>query len=250
MSREAQKVFFASALGAGVGTFVSLQLGFFWILGLFAGGLVGYLSYEWHMVILAVKYAYRAPSRIPFYRYNWVVAGWGFLFLQMLSFWVTGSLTGVFWVLDRTDFDVLKFALPLYLILFSFSLWIAIISSFDSDSEEYLERIEHAKRYCWYLFPPVAIWLLVQISFQIIKLVPEAAKDVVVWIGSYLWRVFLLIHSGRRLICGLDAFLGAWVGYSFGSVLIGTLAGGIFGLVNYLVITEGILKPRGLVQTK
>ncbi len=53
------KIFISCALGAGIGTTVSLEInGYFWWLGLLAGGLFGYLSYEFKAVIAAAQRAW------------------------------------------------------------------------------------------------------------------------------------------------------------------------------------------------
>jgi len=50
------KIFISCALGAGIGTLVALELNhYFWWLGLLAGGLVGYLSYEFKMIVSATR---------------------------------------------------------------------------------------------------------------------------------------------------------------------------------------------------
>lgn len=64
MERTHGKVFIASALGAFIGSLVALQLNaYLWWLGLIAGGLVGYLSYEFKAVLRAIPVAWHAASQ-------------------------------------------------------------------------------------------------------------------------------------------------------------------------------------------
>jgi len=59
MSRSA-RIFFACALGAGIGAMIALELdrGLFW-LGILAGGFVGYFAYEFKTVVSAIPRAWR-----------------------------------------------------------------------------------------------------------------------------------------------------------------------------------------------
>ncbi|MBX4205497.1 MAG: hypothetical protein KW788_04960 [Candidatus Doudnabacteria bacterium] len=62
---------------------------------------------------------------------------------------------------------------------------------------------------------------------------------------SFLKRfsVFLFreIHSDVRLLCACDASIGAAIGYFTGNAVIGGIAGGIFGVLNYEVVSKRLL---------
>ena len=53
---------------------------------------------------------------------------------------------------------------------------------------------------------------------------------------------FILVHSELRLLCGVDAAIGALVGFLIGSVVLGALAGGLLGLLNYELVSKRWLK--------
>jgi len=59
--------------------------------------------------------------------------------------------------------------------------------------------------------------------------------------------VFIIIHSEIRLLCGVDAVIGAAAGYFTGSAIIGALAGGLIGVINYEIVSRRVLH---LVPTK
>ena len=72
---------------------------------------------------------------------------------------------------------------------------------------------------------------------------PHGAKAA----ALFLKHLFLLIHSDMRVLCMTDAALFAGVGYFLGSALWGAILGGLFGVLNYKVVSEYIL---GIVPAK
>lgn len=75
-------------------------------------------------------------------------------------------------------------------------------------------------------------------SYAIYKLAPRTAK----FIGRFAKQLFLLIHSDIRLLCATDAAIGTAIGYFSGSAVIGAIAGGTFGVINYKIVSEHILR--------
>ena len=61
-------------------------------------------------------------------------------------------------------------------------------------------------------------------------------------IPKSLWNVFTSIHSEMRLLCMTDSMIGATIGYFAGSAIIGGLAGAIFGILNYPIVSVRWLK--------
>jgi hypothetical protein len=59
---------------------------------------------------------------------------------------------------------------------------------------------------------------------------------------SFLKQLFLLIHSEMRLLCLFDAALGSVIGYFAGNVLIGAIAGGVLGVLNFEILSRRILR--------
>ena len=61
-------------------------------------------------------------------------------------------------------------------------------------------------------------------------------------ICRFVKYLFVMILSEERLVCGLGATVGAGIGYFTGSVIMGALAGGIFGVFIYEIVSKRILK--------
>lgn len=115
------------------------------------------------------------------------------------------------------------------------------------------------RRFCWrlalriYLFVAflkrqphcIAKWLLCHINDSIL-----IAKKPCRFLKRFCWELFLRIHSEIRLLCGIDAMIGTTIGYFAGSAIIGALVGGLFGVLNYAIITELYLKRLGYLPIK
>ncbi|OGZ36037.1 MAG: hypothetical protein A2V60_01840 [Candidatus Portnoybacteria bacterium RIFCSPHIGHO2_01_FULL_39_19] len=59
---------------------------------------------------------------------------------------------------------------------------------------------------------------------------------------KFIKTIFITIHSEIRLLCGVDAAIGTAIGYFAGNAIIGAIAGGLFGLLNYEVVSRRILR--------
>ena len=121
-------------------------------------------------------------------------------------------------------------------------------------SESNLYEVHLWKEISFYIFPPITLfWHLPRGIIFVARRFPEFAKWFVAgcWLvarewgsfcGKFFWKLFLLIHSEMRILCGVDAMIGAVIGYFVGSAAMGALYGGIVGVFNFLVITELCLK--------
>lgn len=92
----------------------------------------------------------------------------------------------------------------------------------------------HLLRGLWFAIPrmPQAIAMLASWLVAAAKL-----------LGAFLRAIFVAVHSERRLICLVDATLGALVGYHvFGIATAGAIAGMILGVINFEVVSVRWLK--------
>lgn len=246
MFRESWKVFMACALGAGIGSLVALELNqWLWWIGLIVGGLTGYLAYEFKKVALAILAAWKAAI-YPFTSsqlLKWKVAlglslstlSIPLVFLLLWSF----SKPGV----NVTDTILWMMSGVLFGVIIGFGFIPDIMMSFvDGRTNE--DKITQLRKLNYAVFPPVVIFWHLPRGLAWLAL--TASK----FLARFCWQVFIRIHSEMRLLCMADAALGAAVGYWAGSTIIGALAGGVFGLVNYAVVTKRILEPRGLLPAR
>jgi hypothetical protein len=85
------------------------------------------------------------------------------------------------------------------------------------------------------------------------KSVFQFGVDCCKFAGQFVWKLFKLVHSNERLLCLVDASIGAAIGrfyfentfavgkYLILKALLGLVAGGIWGLVNYEIVSKRIL---------
>jgi len=100
----------------------------------------------------------------------------------------------------------------------------------------------NANEVLWKLNPIyVGFYWLPKGIIYIIPRTPRFFRKAIITIGRFTKILFILIHSDIRLLCGTDAAIGVVIGYFTGNVLIGGLAGGVFGVLNYEILSKRIL---------
>ncbi len=242
------KVFFACAIGGFLGSLAALEVSRnFWWIGLLVGFAAGYLSYELKKVIAAVPIAWRAAtSWRPDKRY------WGNLFKLLPAsigiLWTYGSAVMIFP-------SVLSFAhgdqrhakmlfgeiFPLWcLAVVPAAFFMTATLAYDADTEWQRQRMlkHNPFRVLFWLLPKCIVLgmvFLVRGTFWLfVKGVPAFCR--------FIKHLFLLVHSDIRLLCGVDAAIGAAVGYFTGHAPVGMLAGGLIGVLNFEVVSKRVLK--------
>jgi len=271
MKQEYWNTFFVCAIGAGIGSLIALEMSpLFWWVGLIVGGLIGYLSYEWRAVVRAFPAAWRAAR------------GWQ---LQLPSdFWLMFALnTGVFLsvlidmisivmlpvfagALVNGDIDsfsssflifVIGILTAVTVIALSFGFWDAMSRNVEGEYRV-LRDVVRARHVMRIVFPPFFfLWHSPRfILLGVIKGAHAMGKMIIRlprfarFLRRFSWELFVRIHSERRLLRSVDIMLGTAVGYFAGSALVGAAIGGIFGLIDQAIITEGWLRPKGYIPVR
>ncbi len=245
------KIFISCALGAGVGTMVALEVyHYFWWIGLLAGGVVGYLSYEFKEVLAVIRIAWHAVIGFRPDRQKVVK---GFLG-TIVSLSVGTSFLSLIWIALVPIEKLLSAEASL---AFSFTvvpIWLTVALSatlfmkiegqgIECGSSKALKKmILFVNPIMMFTYWPVwFLWKIVQGLVKYGPLVPPVLWKGLSNIVLFVKTVFILIHSEIRLLCGIDAAIGATIGYFAGSVLIGAVVGGIIGVLNYKVISVRVL---------
>lgn len=258
MDSRVLKVFVAVALGAFVGALVALQLNpLVWWLGLAVGGLIGYLVYEPMVVIrtipIAARNAYEASGEGLQKIVNIATTILSAFLLgcrrmksrrKELFWYLAGGWTAGFWVVVAMNFPFLcipakyrdlgtcsKFNLtisPLVFIGITAIVVIALLITSESDLPE------DKRRFRWIATrrnPVIVLWYA-------LCLIPGTAKFLV----RFTATLFRLIHSDIRLLCGVDAAIGAAVGYFTQNAIVGAAIGGLFGALNFEILSKRVLR--------
>lgn len=248
--KKSLKVFTACFLGAGIGTLTALQInGYFWWIGLLVGMFVGYLSYEFKKVVQAVPKAWNAVKGWKPNKERWKT-GW-IMFWALASFISTILLAFSFLLLVETAAWVFLavgfcFLFPLWLVMI-----VAIVGNMEMKriegereaAKDMFKNLNPIKVYFYYLPKFIILGLLYFFKGTIYIFVrtPKFFRKTIVILWRFIKTLFIMIHSEIRLLCGIDAAIGAAIGYIAGSVLIGAISGGLFGALNYEILSKRIL---------
>lgn len=266
MENRTLKVFLACALGAFVGTLIAIQLGpTFWFIGLLVGGLLGYLTFEVEKIPTAAKEAWRGTTTWKpdkaFWKY--IGMGWVILALQVISLLANIYATnkvfsgrigfGFFWA------DWFLLALPAGVLFTAMMIILSLIGIWDTPRTmtgevDIPRRKLILKKYLWFTVGSTPLGLLIGYGLilpgilirDFVMFIPDIAKGVqfiVKMAFKFLKAFFILIHSeDLRLLCSIDAAIGTSIGYWYHNPIIGAMAGGLFGIVSWEIISKRILK--------
>lgn len=244
-------VFVAVAAGAFIGSLIGLQMTpMFWWAGMLVGGLTGYLTYDPLAVVQALPRAARAASdamdgfleELP-ERLLLIVsstffllamgllacgagAGWSVLFI-----WGMDWLTVKGYVESSGPGVLLYFAFPMLSMLLGVLLFM-------------MDSIKHPKssgqdtaRRVYLLMNPITVLL-----YYVPKGTFWVISKTVRFLMLTVWHLFKLIHSDLRLLCGVDASIGATIGIFAHNPIIGAIAGGLIGVLDFELVSKRWLK--------
>lgn len=253
---ETIKVFVACAIGAFIGTVVSLEVNrFFWWIGLIIGGFAGYISYEFKKVLTAVLTAWRKargwqPNKEWWRSYVRETNN----FAHFFTIGMTGGIFATTMFEPKMVQDGGWFAFSIIATSFPAGFLFGLVAVFG-ESDRLSTRFNFFRFYFW-LLPKWTLkggWWLLKGGWWLLKGSPSilAAVFWAVIIGAIVATKFTArfgkllfreIHSDLRMLCGLDAAIGTVIGYFAGSAIIGALAGGLWGALNFEILSIRVLK--------
>ena len=249
MPHQTWKVFFACALGALIGSLIALQVNHnFWWVGLVAGFGVGYFTYEFPEVVAAVCRAWR---RTVAWRPNnewWAAyarasrAVMGF-FLGIIG--IIGSIASVVRFVVIHQIPSSDSVVAWMIVTLFFAVVVCAVVATEQTTRALQEIIEASRSVAnpfrlWWTFLTVllaGIARLVINSPRVLVSIIRMARVVGVFLKEFLG----LIHSEVRLLCGVDAAIGATIGYFCGNAIVGAIAGGLLGVFNFEVLSIRVL---------
>lgn len=237
------KIFISCALGAGIGTLVALELNhYFWWVGLLIGGFVGYLSYEFKEVVSTTRQSWHA---IIGWRPNWDKLRLRWKYFWLFQFCVFLFILNLIPIFGIAYFFALIGFIPVatvnLLVFFSYVVlpvlcFILVPITPDFWIEKFSqEELRELKKEMSQIYPT-------KVYLKWLPCLIKKFSGGMVMVFKFIKNIFILIHSDIRLLCGVDAAIGAGIGYYAGSVIIGMLAGGALGIVNYEFVSRRLLK--------
>jgi MFS family permease len=243
------RILIACFLGATLGALLALHFNhYFWWLGILIGAFTGYLAYDFKEVGRAVAVAWKKaraeisqlklPSRLKLKEaLSWVVA----VTIVIIGFIILTVVIGFSWIIL---FKTMGMAgknepqswVPLFgscMICGLASEIIAVVMSLPNDKNETVWQYLRT----FLLINPVVL------SFKIVRYLVRLGRAIPDRILSrFVAHVFRIIHSDIRLLCMMDASLGALIGFKYGNPLIGGVAGAVLGILNYWFVSVRWLK--------
>lgn len=278
------RIAFACGLGGLVGAFLALNIAarlalgnYFFVFGLLVGGVVGWLTYDVREVASQIAREFRQDCRkLREWKPDWEMHK---LFLKAASacsitvlsygvplLWVGWKLT----IMDSHEDNGMMgelFYLWAAFLQLAFGLWVPALAVYKCEKQKgerrktYLNRIDKQVGQFWVftrewnLFS-TTLWLCVRIALGLWWVVSTGFPMSVNFLWGYIklmavvcWKTFRFVHSDLRALCFTDGTIGAAIGFFYGSPYVGLIAGLTFGVLNYLVVSRGILKLHK-VRTK
>lgn len=243
MDNRLYKVLAACALGAGIGSIVALSVHpYIWWLGMIAGGLVGYLAYEIKEVVRAISVAWQRVTSTENRKKAVDLA----LFIAVpvslsSSVFVISLILHIYFPIGDGSFTQSWGMIGLF-VVFILAYLAAILTGILAAAGGLPSEDErNTLRMLIKIFSPIGLPLF---SMYVLFLAVKNTPMFVRFIASFIKELFLLIHSEMRLLCGVDAALGAAAGYFFVSPILGALIGAAIGVANYKIVSERILHIR------
>lgn len=294
------------AVGAFIGSLTALGFNAaFWWIGALIGGLIGYLSYDWKRVVRAIPIAARTAG--PIFVATLIVIGNNIrssfcewfgrprpLFYLLL---LANTMIFACWVKPSSPKEgflrPIGICFSFFLIQMGLLFIFSIIMIFPllcsrTTTEKWRKKMNVKYIEPWNTWDMTSIddvilfyldsflcfmrGLLYTVRFCVITVPCSLGRFLFAaarFLPRFGWKMFLLIHSEERMICGVDAMIGASIGSRAGpaivrllagetvgipgiaiivcSMLVGALAGGFLGVANYKIITERWLRPRGFL---
>jgi hypothetical protein len=90
---------------------------------------------------------------------------------------------------------------------------------------------------------------LPQFTIRFLDRIADLVAAIVVFIGFLFCKLIRLIHSELRLLCGVDAAIGAGIGFFFNAPVVGAVVGGMFGVFNFEIVSIRWMKVVPITQS-
>ncbi len=244
------KIFIACFLGAFIGALVALQMHeVFWWIGMLVGAGAGYMSYEFKTVLATIPRAYEAtrgwrPDGV-YWKIKLINTG-GILGLTQTL------LAGLFLSLVHTLSDYASLSPESLLSFWHMTVAMHVMMSLvgfsmpvRNDRGEIIQtpltygNANPITTFAWHL--PRGIFYAIRWVVRGLPQVPAFCLRVSGFLKRFSVYLFREIHSDARLLCACDASIGAAIGYFTGNTIVGGIAGGILGVLNYEIVSKRIL---------
>lgn len=256
----------ACFVGAFIGALLAIQFHHYWLFGVLIGGVVGYMTYNFREIPTTAKSVWAMlPERQDMKQF---IADcelkkkmksvlkclfFGLTVIILLVTILVGLLSVTLGYLNAVMvYEELSTGSPFFLnhtkdtsvleiIIGNISAvgvtLIAMCSYFTDDEKD-------KTLLCIIILLIIGIPILTPFLLPVVAFVGSGFG--IYWIGKVGikvgWATFKIVHSDIRLLCMVDAMIGATAGYCLGNALIGGIIGAISGVINYELVSKRWLK--------
>ncbi len=238
------KMILSAVFGALIGLIIAFAVDrLYWWVGMLAGGVVGYLSYEWRVVLRAAIELITSREKLAVIGRKMAAittvlcwaGGWGAVAAYPIIFVDCGPPRGPFAVLLAGIGVVWAISVAALSVVF---LLAAIVGDdFESDGDSQKEL-----KFIFFSSSLVAIFVMLPyMLYLFVKELPKIGKE----FGRFVWKLLLLIHSDDRMIVGFSALLGTAGGYVAKSFIIGATVAAASVVFARYVVADRWLKAKG-----
>lgn len=241
------RIAIACLVGGILGATLALHFNaYLWWAGILLGGLAGYLICDIKQVAQAVQKAWKliVVTELHLPKRDKIIEDlkhFGILFLGVMVMVLVLVLIGASWVLPISMVGVSGFAS--FKSLFIASIIVGCIAVFCgcATAEKILGYDDNEGRFFRFVLIStnsfaIFFYLVPMGLIRLGRRIPDRI------LSRFVAKVFVLIHSDFRLLCMTDAALGALIGYTVASPLVGGIAGAILGVANYWLVSVRWLK--------
>ncbi len=262
IKREWFSIGIACAFGALIGATIALELNYTMAtevagtIGMIAGSLIGYVAVDFKHFCAGVGRAYRETLVWQPNRVYWMTWGYGSLCVGMIALTITFYSGGLLVLFDlySGNWETLSFYGMVVVPVGTIYALVLGMSANRSEARWFskyprtsalrqLVRVRNDARLSVQQFNPISTPITVAISAYkaVARLISGTIRLAPVCV-RFTWRAFIYIHSQWRMICLVDAGIGALTGFVCGYAIIGALVGAALGILNYELVSVRWLK--------
>jgi len=238
------KMILSAVFGALIGLIIAFAMNrLYWWVGLAAGGLAGYLSYEWRMVV-------RAAAEVVGSREKLLAIGKRSVLMLTVLCWTGGWAALIAYPIIYVFYTHASDFFPQLILFLAYLTCLAagIAALFMAAGVFVASTGEIKKLERFILFSSSLIAIGAMLPYGIF-LIARNGRKIGRAVGDSVWELLLLIHSEDRMIVGFSALLGTAGGYLARSFIVGALAAAACVAFLKHVVADRWLKPRGYIRT-
>ncbi|MBU2036676.1 hypothetical protein KJ866_00485 [Patescibacteria group bacterium] len=233
------------AIGAFIGVLVAFEIqsrliwgSYLWILGAFAGGLIGWCAGELKELWTSIMHSYHETINWrPDHSY-WKAFIILFSGIVLMSITVCGFMLLPILILASEIHSVwLLVGLGGAGMFYSLAMTLLLIGNNPTSFEDATKIGRTFMRQC---NPIASMYYIFRFLYRIVRYlilhlpsatvaICSAIKWIAINVAQFVARVFIYAHSERRRIRFIGAFLGTVAGFFLGSAILGAVAGAIIG---------------------